>query len=325
MKYVLAFVLMLSASVNAAMAADAAPAPVPNAQKAVLVTGASTGIGRKVTERLAREGYFVYAGARKEQDLKDLDDIPNVHALRLDVTSADDIAAAVDAVTHAGRGLYALVNNAGVVIVGPLAETKEEDFNFLMNVNLYGPYRMTKAFSPLIVAAKGRITTIGSISGILTARNLGAYSISKHGIEAFSDVLAAEMAPVGVAVSVVEPGNYNSEIARSAAKRTGATGLTDRSQYREPDEVAAGVLAVGNVVGLLARPEPHVVVEAGRHLGLRNRAAGRVAADAALDCLHLADPTVADEFAGQPEAPVRALLAPGCDHPAGLLGDDDHR
>lgn len=250
MKYVLAFVLMLSASVNAAMAADAAPAPVPNAQKAVLVTGASTGIGRKVTERLAREGYFVYAGARKEQDLKDLDAIPNVHALRLDVTSADDIAAAVDAVTHAGRGLYALVNNAGVAIVGPLAETKEEDFNFLMNVNLYGPYRMTKAFSPLIVAAKGRITTIGSISGILTARNLGAYSISKHGIEAFSDVLAAEMAPVGVAVSVVEPGNYNSEIARSAAKRTGATGLTDRSQYKEPDEVAAGVLQA------LSEPNP---------------------------------------------------------------------
>ena len=250
MKYVLAFVLILSASVNAAMAADAAPAPVPNAQKAVLVTGASTGIGRKVTERLAREGYFVYAGARKEQDLKDLDAIPNVHALRLDVTSADDIAAAVDAVTHAGRGLYALVNNAGVAIVGPLAETKEEDFNFLMNVNLYGPYRMTKAFSPLIVAAKGRITTIGSISGILTARNLGAYSISKHGIEAFSDVLAAEMAPVGVAVSVVEPGNYNSEIARSAAKRTGATGLTDRSQYKEPDEVAAGVLQA------LSEPNP---------------------------------------------------------------------
>ena len=65
-----------------------------------------------------------------------------------------------------------------------------------------------------------------------------------------SDVLAAEMAPVGVAVSVVEPGNYNSEIARSAAKRTGATGLTDRSQYKEPDEVAAGVLQA------LSEPNP---------------------------------------------------------------------
>ena len=113
MRHVLAFVLMVIASVDTAMASDTASAPAPNAQKAVLVTGASAGIGRKITERLAREGYFVYAGARKEQDLKDLDAIPNVHSLRLDVTSADDIGAAVNTVTHAGRGLYGLVNNAG--------------------------------------------------------------------------------------------------------------------------------------------------------------------------------------------------------------------
>jgi len=242
MNHVVAFVLMVIASVNTAMAADIASAPAPNAQKVVLVTGASTGIGRKITERLAKEGYFVYAGARKEQDLRDLNAIPNVHSLRLDVTSTDDIAAAVDTVTRAGRGLYALVNNAGVGLGGPLTETKEEDFHFLMNVNVYGPYRVTKAFSPFIVASKGRITTIGSISGILAGPNSGAYSMSKHAIEAFSDVLAAEMAPRGVQVSVVEPGNYNSEISRSAAKRMGATGFGDRSRYKEPDEVAAVVL-----------------------------------------------------------------------------------
>ena len=92
------------------------------------------------------------------------------------------------------------------------------------------------------MASKGRITTIGSISGILTGPNSGAYSMSKHAIEAFSDVLAAEMAPLGVQVSVVEPGNYNSEISRSAAKRAGAPWLGDRSRYKEPDEVAAVVL-----------------------------------------------------------------------------------
>ena len=242
MNHVVLFVLMVIASVNTAVAADPASAPVPSAQKAVLVTGASTGIGRTITERLAKEGYVVYAGARKEQDLKDLDAIPNVRSLRLDVTSAGDIAAAVDTVTRAGRGLYALVNNAGVGLGGPLIEMKEEDFHFLMNVNLYGPYRVTKAFSPLIVASKGRITTIGSISGILTGPGSGAYSMSKHAIEAFSDVLAAEMAPRGVQVSIVEPGNYNSEISRSAATRMGATGFGDRSRYKEPDEVAAVVL-----------------------------------------------------------------------------------
>ena len=242
MTHIFAFVLVVAASVNAAMAAETPSAPAPTAQKAVLVTGASTGIGRKITDRLAKEGYFVYAGARKEQDLKELDAIPNVRSLRLDVTRADDIAAALDTVTRAGRGLYALVNNAGVGIGGQLTDTKEDDFHFLMNVNLYGPYRVTKAFSPLIVASQGRITTIGSISGILTGRNSGAYSMSKHAIEAFADVLAAEMAPLGVQVSVVEPGNYNSEITRSAAKRMGATGVGDRSRYKDPDEVAAVVL-----------------------------------------------------------------------------------
>ena len=250
MKHVVAFMLLVIASVNTAMAADIGSSPAPNAQKVVLVTGASTGIGRKITERLAKEGYFVYAGARKEQDLKDLDAIPNVHSLQLDVTSAGDIATAVDTVTRAGRGLHALVNNAGVGLGGPLTEMKEEDFHFLMDVNLYGPYRVTKAFSPLIVASKGRITTIGSISGILTGPHSGAYSMSKHAIEAFSDVLAAEMAPRGVQVSVVEPGNYNSEISGSAAKRMGATGFGDRSRYKEPDEVAAVVLQA------LSEPNP---------------------------------------------------------------------
>ena len=184
----------------------------------------------------------MYAGARKEADLKELGAIKNVQAVRLDVTDSKDIAAAVETITKAGRGLYGLVNNAGVGISGALTDTKEEDFDFLMQVNLYGPYRITKAFAPLIVAEKGRITTIGSISGILAGRNSGVYSMSKHAIEAFADSLAAQMAPLGVRVSVIEPGNYNSEIGKSAAKRRGVDPrLGDRSQYKPPDEVAEAV------------------------------------------------------------------------------------
>lgn len=88
--------------------------------------------------------------------------------MRLDVTKPEEIAAAVESVAKAGRGLYGLVNNAGVAIAGPLVETKEEDFHWVMNANVYGPFRVTKAFSPLIVADKGRIATISSISGILS-------------------------------------------------------------------------------------------------------------------------------------------------------------
>ena len=219
--------------------------PAPAAQKAVLVTGASTGIGRKVTERLAAEGWFVYAGARKDKDLAELDAIENVQSVRLDVTNAAEIAAAVETITKAGRGLYGIVNNAGVSLRTPLLETKEEDFHYVMDVNVYGTFRVTKAFGPLVIAEKGRITTISSIAGILSPPGLGVYSMSKHAMEGFGDTLALEMAPLGVHVSLIEPGNFRSEISRTAAKRMGAganSPLADRSQYPEPDAVATAVL-----------------------------------------------------------------------------------
>ncbi len=223
-------------------ASPSTAAPARSTPKAVLVTGASTGIGRRITEKLAADGYFVYAGARKEADLQALSAIKNVQAVRLDVTSAADIAAAVETITNAGRGLYGLVNNAGVAITGTFADTKEEDFHWMMDVNVYGPFRVTKAFAPLIIAEQGRITTISSISGILSGRELGAYSMSKHAIEAFGDSLEQQMAPAGVKVSLIEPGNYKSEIGKTAAARTGVTSrLTDRSNYKEPDEVAEAV------------------------------------------------------------------------------------
>ena len=129
------------ATLSLAMLAAHAEAPTAEGQKAILVTGASTGIGRKITERLAADGYFVYAGARKDADIAALNAIKNVQGLRLDVTKPDEIAAAVATVTQGGRGLWGLVNNAGVAIVGPFADTKEEDFDFVMDVNAYGPFR----------------------------------------------------------------------------------------------------------------------------------------------------------------------------------------
>ena len=236
----LAMPLLLLAS---SMAGAETPAPpAPGAQKAVLVTGASTGIGRKVTEQLASEGYFVYAGARKDKDLAELDAIENVQALRLDVTKPDEIAAAVKTITEAKRGLYGLVNNAGVAVSGPMMQSKEDDLHYVMDVNVYGPYRVTKAFAPLIIDAKGRITTISSISGILSSPTLGIYSMSKHAIEAFGDSLAGELAPLGVQVSLIEPGNFNSEIGATAAARAGVSSPgADRSRYPEPDAVAKAV------------------------------------------------------------------------------------
>lgn len=211
-------------------------------QKAVLVTGASTGIGRKVTERLAADGYFVYAGARKEADLEALGKIRNVQSVRLDVTKQEDIDAAVVTITKAGRGLYGLINNAGTATSGSVVECPQSEFDLTMQVNVFGPWRVTKAFAPLIIAGKGRIATTGSISGILAGANTSAYVMSKHAIEGFTDTLAAEMEPLGVHVSVIEPGSYKTEIFRSVARRLGgeyASRANGLDKFQEPDAVAA--------------------------------------------------------------------------------------
>lgn len=218
------------------------------AQKAVLVTGASSGSGRVIAETLAARGYYVYAGARKQADLDALNKIENMHAIRLDVTIQSEIDAAVDVVRQEGRGLYGLVNNAGVAVLGPLVEIPESDIEFLFDVNVYGPYRVTKAFAPLIIESRGRITTTGSISGILSGPFYGPYSMSKHAMEAFTDSLAAEMTKFDVKVSIIEPGGFKSKIGKTSYDRMKAKGFSlDDSLYKEEWEKTWFLQEAGNI------------------------------------------------------------------------------
>ena len=232
----------------------------PPAQKAVLVTGASTGIGRNIAERLAREGYFVYAGARKDRDLEALSAIENIQGVRLDVTIQADIDAAVATVNAGNRGLYGIVNNAGVVVMGLLAETDESELDFVFDVNVYGPYRIVKAFAPMIVASKGRITNISSMAGISSPPAYGVYSMSKHAVEAFADSLAFEMGTVGVRVSVIEPGPYKSSAVASNCRRRREQGYDPAdSLFPElAEELAA--LCSGDID--YPFPEPDAVADA---------------------------------------------------------------
>jgi NAD(P)-dependent dehydrogenase (short-subunit alcohol dehydrogenase family) len=231
-----------------------------SAQKAILVTGASSGIGRNLAEALAANGYWVYAGARKQADLDALNEIPNIQSVRLDVTKQDEIDAAVETVRAGGKGLYGLVNNAGIVTLGPMTEIEESDLTWIMDVNVTGVYRVTKAFAPLIIESKGRITNISSISGVLSGMFWAPYSMSKHALEAYTDSLALEMALFDVHVSAINPGNYRSKIgtkeaavlARQPYAQPGSPYaehiegdiqyLSDRSMYKEPDEVTAEVM-----------------------------------------------------------------------------------
>ncbi|MDJ0917646.1 MAG: SDR family oxidoreductase [Woeseiaceae bacterium] len=204
------------------------------AQKAVLVTGASSGSGRIIAETLAERGYYVYATVRKQADLDALNAIDNIQAIRLDVTIQSEIDAAVATVREEGRGLYGLVNNAGVAVLGPLVEIPASDVEFVMDVNVMGPYRVTKAFAPLIIESKGRITTTGSIAGILSSVFYGPYSMSKHAMEAYTDSLGEEMEKFGVKVSIIEPGGFNSKIGPTTYQRMMDDGFNfDDSLYKE--------------------------------------------------------------------------------------------
>ena len=246
---------LLYAQVNFTLAP--ATALAADQQKSILVTGATSGIGRNLAETLARDGHHVFAGARTDAEMAELNALENITAIRLDVTKQDEIDAAVETVRQSGRALYALVNNAGIYDGGPVLDTEIDEQTLVYRVNGEGVLRTTRAFGPLVVETGGRIATTGSISGTVSGPGFAAYSGSKHYIEAFTDSLAAELEPLGVSVSVIEPGNYQTHIRRSSMKRVMARTVADGGvitadmeksykameerelSYKKPDEVTA--------------------------------------------------------------------------------------
>jgi NAD(P)-dependent dehydrogenase (short-subunit alcohol dehydrogenase family) len=172
----------------------------------ILVTGASTGIGRACALRFAELGYRVFAGVRKMADGESLQaQCPGVvEPVGLDVTRAESIAAAVAAV---GDGpLAGLVNNAGVAVLGPLELLDVDAWRWQFEVNVIGLVAVTQACLPLLRRGPGRIVNIGSVAGRSPLPGSGAYDASKHAVEAITDVLRMELHRWGVRVSLIEAG-----------------------------------------------------------------------------------------------------------------------
>ncbi len=188
-------------------------------EKAVLITGATSGLGLRMTEVLSQNGYIVYAGGRDQDDLDRLEAMDNVEAIRLDVTSTADMQAAVATVKAKGRGLYGLINNAGLSIFGPMTEVPYAQVEFLFDVNVLGPYRVTQAFAPLLIESQGRLFTTGSIAGSGVSPMMGHYAMSKYAVEAMVTAWHNELSPAGVTVGVVEPGAFASNIGNAALER----------------------------------------------------------------------------------------------------------
>ncbi len=177
---------------------------------AVLITGASTGIGQACALELDRRHFQVFAGVRTEEAGDGLRKNASslLTPLMLDVTDAATISAAAVIIKDqiGRRGLAGLVNNAGIGVSGPLELVPIEELRRQLEVNVIGQVAITQAVLPLLRIAKGRIVNIGSVNGALAAPYLGPYSASKFAMEAITDALRIELRTWGIRVSIVEPG-----------------------------------------------------------------------------------------------------------------------
>lgn len=189
---------------------------IPPGTKPVLITGASTGIGRDAALQLARRGHRVFAGVRKPADAEAIrgEGLANLEPVTIDVARADSITACAEALAPrlGDRGLHALVNNAGIVVSSALEFVPTDAFRRQLEVNVTGQLAVTQAFLPALRTARardprsGRIVFTGSTSGYFAAPFVGPYNASKFAIEGLADSLRRELRPWGLAVSVVQPG-----------------------------------------------------------------------------------------------------------------------
>jgi NAD(P)-dependent dehydrogenase (short-subunit alcohol dehydrogenase family) len=183
--------------------------------RSVLITGASTGIGRATALQLDSAGWKVFAGVRREEDATALAKVASDRLLPmiLDVTEAGQITAAARRIAAESEGgLDGLVNNAGAAFPSPLETMPIEDFRRQVEVNLTGHVAVTQAMLPAIRTARGRIVFISSIGGLIAFPMTGAYHAAKFGIEAVGDVFRRELRPWGITVSIVEPGSIDTPI-----------------------------------------------------------------------------------------------------------------
>jgi NAD(P)-dependent dehydrogenase (short-subunit alcohol dehydrogenase family) len=199
--------------------------------RSVLVTGASTGIGRATALRLDAAGWKVFAGVRRPVDGESLRAAASGHlsSLIVDITDAEQIAAAAARIeAEAGGRLDGLVNNAGVAVSGPLETLAIEDFRRQIEVNMTGHVAVTQALLPAIRAARGRIVFISSIGGRVAFPLTGAYHAAKFGLEAVGDVFRQELRPWGIAVSIVEPGSIDTPIWERGERGVDELGTPER-------------------------------------------------------------------------------------------------
>lgn len=211
---------------------------------AVLVTGSSSGIGRASALRLDRAGFQVFAGVRKRGDAESLEaeGSERLEPVILDVTDQTTIDVTRERIYEVTGGrLAGLVNNAGIVVAGPVETVELDGLRRQLEVNLIGQVAVTQAFIPMLRHARGRIVFMASVGGRMALPYLSPYHASKFGLEGVGDSLRMEMSQFGVGVSIVEPGSISTpfwerETVEQVLERMDPE---QRRLYEEPARAAA--------------------------------------------------------------------------------------
>lgn len=175
--------------------------------RAVLITGCSSGIGLCAAEGLKKRGYRVFATARKDADVKRLES-RGLESLKLDLTDTDSIAAAVGEISErTGNRLYGLFNNGGYGQPGAVEDLTTDVLRAQFETNFFGSHELTRRVLPVMrIRGEGRIVQNSSVLGLITLKYRGAYNASKFALEGFSDTLRQELRGTNIHVSLIEPG-----------------------------------------------------------------------------------------------------------------------
>jgi NAD(P)-dependent dehydrogenase (short-subunit alcohol dehydrogenase family) len=234
-------------------------------QKLVVVTGASTGMGAAAAHELAGRGFHVLAGVRRDRD-GDAIRAAGVEPVILDITGSEHVNALAARVAADPRELHALVNNAGIQVNGPVEALPMEQWRWVFEVNLFGHIAVTQALLPALLRSKGRVINISSIGGRAAMATYGAYAGAKFALEAVSDSLRREVAPLGVHVVVVEPGGVRTEMATRGVATANdlAARMTPEQVERYGSLVQANnaLMTSGTSSGLTADAAARIIVKA---------------------------------------------------------------
>lgn len=185
--------------------------------RAYAVTGAAGGIGSAICRLLSQKGARVWALDLQSEHLRQLGSSPGVVPLSADVTDSKSLEAAASKIAAEGGGLDGLVNCAGVIRCGPLVEISEADVSAVMDVNVLGAFRATRALFPCLKARRGRVVNVSSEAARMAAPFNGPYSMSKYALEAYSDALRRELSLLGMKVVIVQPGATRTALMEGSA------------------------------------------------------------------------------------------------------------